>query len=390
MASTCKLIINAGEHSRSRCPVSVRLPWNYSDVGGAELVDGKTKRRVPCQLTKTAGGVTLSWLADGLKAGETRRLVAKPKKKGQARPPANSGVVLEDDTGESRVSIFIGGELFSAYHYGHEWVRPFLYPVIGPLGTRVTRGWPVVKDIKGETNDHPHHKSIWVAYGECGKVDNWSEERNHGWQRHRKFTRKVSGPVFGQLVARNDWCGPTERKQFEETRDMRFYALPGGVRLFDIAVTFRMTQGSVTFRDTKEGGLVSVRVASSMDVPRGGCIANGYGGINEKETWGKSAPWCDYSGVVDGNEVGVAIFDHETNPRYPTGWHVRNYGLMTANCFAWSHYRPEAKVRGDMVFKRGSKTTWRYRLYVHKGNAKKGQVAERFMDFIAPPEVAIV
>ena len=74
-------------------------------------------------------------------------------------------------------------------------------------------------------------------------------------------------------------------------------------RLFDIAVTFRMTEGPITFYDTKEGGLVSVRVASSMDVPRTGRIENGYGGINEAETWGKNAPWCDYSGLADGEHT---------------------------------------------------------------------------------------
>ena len=107
------------------------------------------------------------------------------------------------------------------------------------------------------------------------------------------------------------------------------------------------------FRDTKEGGLVSVRVASSMDVRNGGAIRNGYGGTNEEETWGKHAPWCDYSGMVDGKHVGVAIMDHETNPRYPTQWHVRDYGLMTANCFAWKHYCPEARRKGGYDVQEG-------------------------------------
>ena len=36
-----------------------------------------------------------------------------------------------------------------------------------------------------------------------------------------------------------------DRKQFEEVRAMRFYALPGGDRLFDVNVTFRMTEGPI-------------------------------------------------------------------------------------------------------------------------------------------------
>jgi hypothetical protein len=330
-------------------------------------------------------GVALTWLVDRLRSGGKKTYLARPIQ-GESHKDA---VAVKDLRDQGRVDVEILGKLFTSYHYDSKWVRPFLYPVIGPLGTQVTRNWPIVDGVPGEHKDHVHHKSIWVAYGDCSGVDNWSEEEGHGWQRHRGFVKLLSGSVFGQVVAKNDWCARSGRKQFEEIRDMRFYALPGGERLFDMAVTFRMTQREVVFRDTKEGGLVSIRVASSMDVQNGGRIENGYRGTNESETWGKKAPWCDYSGHVDGKHVGIAVFDHEKNPRYPTEWHVRDYGLMTANCFAWNHYRPEDKVKGDMRFKKGGMTTWRYRLFIHRGGAEKGKVGDRFMDFIAPPKVVV-
>ena len=389
MALASKIIVSAGEHARSNCPVSAELPYSYNEITAIILTDVKTKKTIPCQVSKSKNGILVTWLVSKMKAGETQKLTAKPISGQEGKPTGKKGIVLEDCVTQSKIDVLVNGELFTSYHYGTEWVRPFLHPIMSPEGVRVTRNWPVIKHVKGETNDHPHHKSVWVSYGDCDGVDNWSEQANHGWQRHQKFLKLVSGPVYGRIVAKNNWCTPKERKQFEEVRDMTFYALPGGTRLFDVAVTFNMTEKNVVFRDTKEGGLISVRVASSMDVPRGGQITNGYGGINERETWGKPAPWCDYSGIVEGKEVGIAIFDNQENPRYPTGWHVRNYGLMTANCFAWKHYRPEAKVKGDMAFKKGSKTTWRYRLYVHNGNAAKGRVAERFMDYAAPPEVTI-
>jgi len=349
------------------------------------LRDTKSKKSIACQVAKAGKGVRLTWLVDGLKAGARQRLIATAKAEGASQ----AGVTVEDLPEDGKVDVAVRGKPFTSYHYAHQWVRPFLHPVTGPSGTLVTRNWPVVEGVKGEHTDHVHHKSIWVAHGECNRVDNWSEEQGHGWQRHRAFRSLVSGPVFGEIAARNDWCTNADRKQFEELRTMRFYALPGGVRLFDVEVTFRMTEGAVTFRDTKEGGIVSVRVASSMDVRNGGRIENGYGGIDEAETWGKNAPWCDYSGLVDGKRVGIAILDHDENPRYPTGWHVRDYGLMTANCFASSYYRPNAKIRGDMKFKKGSATTWRYRLYIHRGDAASGNVKARFLDYIAPPEVIV-
>lgn len=384
MAYSAKLSVHAGNHTRVNCPVSVDLPPDAIGNASLSLTDRSTKRRVPCQLRKTGTSCTLTWMLDKLPAGTSRSYTLRSSSVSDA-----PRVVLDHARDAGQVAIGIDGKPFTTYHYGDQWARPFLYPLLGPGGAGVTRGWPVVEDIPGETTDHPHHKSVWVAYGECDKVDNWAEEPGHGVQRHQRFTELMSGPVYGSVVARNHWCFPSGRKQFEETRAMRFYALPAGLRLMDVEVTFRMTEGPVVFRDTKEGGLISVRVATPMDGERGGRIENAYGGIAERETWGKKSPWCDYSGEVEGQHLGVAIFDHEDNPRYPTQWHVRDYGLMTANCFADSHYNPERKVKGDMAFKKGQKTTWKYRLYVHRGDARKGQVAGRFRDFISPPDVVI-
>ena len=391
MSETCKITIESGEHERVYCPVTADLPWSYRETGGVILTETSTERTIPCQIDMSGGnGISITWIVNKMKPGQSQTFLATAVKKGVlAKGRPRQKVTLSEDVSNSKVDVQINGQLFTSYHYGHEWVRPFLHPVFGPHGVRVTRNWPVDDSVQDEKRDHPHHKSIWVAYGDCSGVDNWSEEPNHGWQRHRGFLNLESGPIFGRIVATTDWCRPDERRQFEDRRELRFYALPNGARLFDLTLTFHMNVRDITFRDTKEGGLISIRVASSMDVPRGGRIENGYGGVNEKETWGKSAPWCDYSGHVDGKHVGIAVFDHEENPRYPTGWHVRNYGLMTANCFAWSYYRPKAKKKGDMTFKKGSRTTWRYRVFIHKGNAEMGKVRDRFIDFIAPPAVKL-
>lgn len=362
----------------------VRVPLPEGWEGGAALKELASGESVACQIDGSKKVNALCWMVRGLKARESRTYALEPSAR-----PASSMVQVNDVKAERRVDVTIGGKLFTSYHYGEQWVRPFLHPVIGPGETLVTRNYPMRDDVPGEERDHHHHKSIWVAYGECGRVDNWSEEPGHGYQVHKRFVDLTSGPVFGRIVARNDWTDKKRKKQFEETRELIFYALPGGERLFDVNVTFKMTEGPVTFHDTKEGGLVSVRVATSMDVRNGGRIENGYGGINEVETWGKSAPWCDYSGMVDGEHVGIAVMDNPDNPRYPTGWHVRDYGLMTANCFAWKYYRPEKKEKGDMDFKKGSTTAWKYRLQIHKGDAKRGRVKERFIDYIAPPIVTV-
>jgi hypothetical protein len=284
------------------------------------------------------------------------------------------------------VDVRIGGSLFTSYHTAAKWARPFLLPVVGPYGDPITRGYPVAPAM-GEKEDHPHHKSCWVAWGDVNGSDNWSEMEGHGRQAHRSFAALESGPVFGRIVAVNDWISQSGAKTLEEERTLVFYNVPRKGRLMDLTVVFKATEGPVRFGDTKEGGICSIRVATSMDGRGQGLIANAYGGTTEAETWGKRAHWCDYVGPVKGRTVGIAIFDTPGNFRYPTYWHVRDYGLMTANPFGVSHFVGNKTADGSHTIEKGTTLTFRYRLFFHAGDTAKARVGERFLDYIAPPTV---
>ena len=73
------------------------------------------------------------------------------------------------------------------------------------------------------------------------------------------------------------------------------------------------------------------------DEKRGNHTAKGQSinseGVQGREMWGKRAKWVDYWAPISGNTVGIAIFDHPSNPRHPTWWHARHYGLVAANPF---------------------------------------------------------
>jgi hypothetical protein len=284
------------------------------------------------------------------------------------------------------LDVLIGGRHVTAYHYGADLARPFLHPLIGPDGEPITRGFPML-DLPDERKDHPHHRSVWVAHGDVNGVDNWSEARGHGRTIHRSFVRCTGGPVLGDIAEVAEWVTPAGEPILEEQRRWTIYGVPDEVRLLDLESTYIAARGPVTFGDTKEGGLLSVRVATSMDARGGGRIENAIGSVGEAETWGRRAHWCDYSGPVKGRWTGIAIMDHPDNPLHPTHWHVRDYGLMTANPFGLSFYRPGWGERGDWTIPAGAERTFRYRLYVHRGDAAAGHVAARYHDYINPPEV---
>jgi len=381
-----RLTVHAGPHDRENCPVRVSLKPEQADAGLLALRDATTGILLPCQTVPGAqpDEMELHFILPTLRAGAALTLVP------EARPAlCGDRVILTDVPGE-KVDVSVDGEPFTSYVYAERFVRPFLLPIRGPFGDSVTRSYPVVPDLPGEKQDHPHHKSVWTAWGDVNGVDHWSEIKGHGWIAHRRFTRLDSGSACATLTAVNDWLTPDRgARQLEEERTVRFYALPAAGRAVDFTIRFRFTDGDVRFGDTKEGGILSVRVASSMDASGDGVIQNSFGGTNEGETWGKRAHWCDYYGPVNGKRVGIGIFDHPENVRYPVYWHVRNYGLMTANPFGLSHFRGDKKWDGTKTFAAGSELTFRYRLYIHADGTDKAGVAGKYHDFVNPPQVKV-
>lgn len=381
---TIRLVVKAGEHDRRQCPVTAVVPSAGLVAERLALTPEGQKTVVPCQIEACGDMLRVSWIVDGLAARrEAVYLLA------EGEPAAGRGVELREAEA-GRIDVLLNGKLFTAFHFGGNWARPFLHPVVGPFGEPMTRAFPVVPGVPGESQDHPHHKSFWVAWGEVNGTDNWSENpKGHARQVVRKLETPVSGPVFGRIACSLDWVSETGVKQLEEDREICFHNLSAACRAVDLRVTFRATAGEVRFGDTKEGGICSIRVASSMDASGKGTIVNSYGGTNEAETWGKRAHWCDYYGPVAGDTVGIAILDHPRNFRYPTYWHVRNYGLMTANPFGLSHFLGDKSVDGTHVLPAGGELTFRYRVLFHAGTTAAADVAGRFHDYVNPPAVAI-
>ena len=170
-----------------------------------------------------------------------------------------------------------------------------------------------------------------------------------------------------------------------DKQNFRIYNLSEDGTIFDLDLSFIASDGDVHFGDTKEGGIMCIRVNPSMNASDGGKIENAFGGINETETWGKRANWCDYSGVVDGTEVGIAVYDHIVNPRYPTYWHVRNYGLMGSNIFGSGTFERDKSKDGSYILKEGEQMHFKFRVLIHAGDATEGNVAQKYHDFINPP-----
>jgi hypothetical protein len=286
-----------------------------------------------------------------------------------------------------KVRVEIGGQLFTEYYYrqSKDVPRPFFYPVIGPGGLPMTRNWPM-KNVPDEEQDHPHHKSLWFTHGAVNGLDFWSDGASKGKIVHDKFTALESGDKEGVIKDQNKWEKADGTVVCTDERTCRIIPLARGC-LMDFAFTIHASAGELKFGDTKEGSM-AIRLAETMRLKRHNKLADGHilnsAGQRDDNTWGKRADWCEYHGPVQGQIVGVAIFDHPQNPRHPTWWHVRDYGLFAANPFGIHDFesKPDQPHVGDLTVPAGESITFRYRFYFHPGDEKEARVAEQYQAYV--------
>lgn len=287
-----------------------------------------------------------------------------------------------------RLRIEIDGQLFTEYCFNDGAARPYFYPVLGPDQLPMTRNWPM-KSPPHETHDHKHHRSLWYGHILVNGQDFWDEEKTFGKIVHDGFDKIESGPESGFIKSRDKWVAPNGDIVCTDERTFRVYDTHSNKeRLFDFDITLHASHGDLTFGDNKDGSM-AIRVAESMrldgksseDKSNHGHIVLSTG-VRDNDTWGKRADWCDYYGPVEGKIVGIAIFDHPQNPRHPTWWHVRDYGLFAANPFGKHDFEKLAdKSAGNLTVPAGQSITFRYRFYMHEGNEKDAGVAEKYAHY---------
>lgn len=285
-----------------------------------------------------------------------------------------------------RVRIEVEGSWFSDYIFAGS-PKPHLYPILAADGTRLNRDFPMA-EVEGESHDHLHHRSLWFGHGRVNGEDFWLENDRSGTIEHDAVLEATSGMV-GILRTRNRWVAKNGSVVCTDERALRIQPDAGG-RLLDFEVTIHADHGPVVFEDTKEGTM-SIRVAQWMNaatrvegksVPGPGHIIND-AGQEGTGAWGKPANWVDYFAPHEGKTYGVAMFDHPQNPRHPTWWHVRDYGLFAANPFGKHDFeglrdQPHA---GDFTIPAGESATFRYRFYFHHGDTATARVADHYQAY---------
>jgi Methane oxygenase PmoA len=297
--------------------------------------------------------------------------------------------------GNNKISIGIHGQPYSDFYIagpdpsfpgadksltGADLMKPFLWPIRAATGTVITRAWPLVqtdeeKDLKG---DHPHQRGIWFGHENVNGSDFWNSytAKNRGKITLIKVGELQSGKDSGSLAAKFQWTGNDGTPVLTESRVMTFHDQPN-LRTIDFDITLTAID-KVKFGDAKDGAF-GMRLRPVLQEDKGmGRIVNADGSATEKAVWAKPSNWCDYSGEINGEKVGVAILNHPANAGgRPVRWHVRAYGLFAANPFALglAGFTNDKSQDGSKTLEPGESFRFRYRVIVHPGDAKTADVA---------------
>jgi hypothetical protein len=273
------------------------------------------------------------------------------------------------------VLVRIDGEIFTEYHY-QDADRPYFYPLIAPTGDNITRHFPMKKINSDEQSDHPHHRSLWYTHGAVNGHDFW-----HRGKVVQTKLEVISEKDRGILICENEWRAGDGKVVCSDRRKHTIMTREEN-RIVDFEITLRASHGKIVLGDTKEGSM-AFRVAPTLrlkgKVARGSIVNSE--GDEGRSAWGKRARWCDYYGPLNGKTVGIALMDHPDNPRHPTWWHARDYGLCTANPFGISYFERKPRGTGNMEIEDGKSVTFKYRVLIHKGSTGEAGLDRLYREY---------
>ena len=372
------LVVAGTDRNLGETPITVEIPAGTIPPGRCKLVDPTTKSATAAVVYTDGDRLSLGCVLAGVAAGTTIRYAIEP----DATPDRSRGVELT--TTGRRVRVQLDGTPWTNY-IPDDGPKPYFDPLIGPAGSSLTRSWPM-REVAGEPHDHPHHRSLWFAHFDTNKADTWDEMPGHGQIRESAPPILLGGGPVAVLRTTDDWLDRAGAKVCEDARIVRFYATRDA-RVFDFEVTLKATSGPLRIGDNKDG-VFAVRVAATMAVIArlGGRIVNSRG-LRDTAAWGQPAEWVDYAGPVEGKTMGIALLNQPTSFRFPTTWHVRDYGLFAANPFGWHDFGQAQS--GTHTIPPGDSIHLAYRVILHPGTTEEARIEAQFQGYAHPPGVTL-
>ncbi len=293
----------------------------------------------------------------------------------------------------NQIDVVIGGKLFTTYYLAAATAKPYLMPLQTASGVIISRSFPVGNDVSGAdvkaSSFEPHQRPLYFAHGNVDGLDYWGEQafdhfygdharQAYGHMQLKNVEELAEGHDRGALRARFLLLDPNGRQIAEEMQTYTFFG-DEHTRTIDCEFVLEASAGPLVLGDTKEGTF-GIRLTSELSAPHDHML-NSQGSRGESAIWGKPADWVNYSGIVSGKPVGIAVFDSPSSFRHPTTWHARAYGLLAANPFALRAFTSDSNKDGSWTIPEGQSLKFRYRVLIYDGELSPAQLAELYRQY---------
>jgi hypothetical protein len=273
---------------------------------------------------------------------------------------------LACDTQSDRVVITDAGRPVCEYRFADKEIpRPYFCNVRAPCGAQVTRPHP---PGPGDLDDHAtFHPGIWLAFGDLNGADSW---RLAAPIEHVEFidAPHVADGAVTFTVHNHYRNASNDSTLCDEVAEWTLSASDGAY-LVSLDTRFTSDQ-TLVFGDQEEMGL-GVRLATPIaeNQELGGLLTDSTGRTTAQNVWGQPADWCDYSGTIGDQQVGITMLAHPENSR-ESRWHARDYGPLVGNPIAQKAFTGQDAA--PIVVQPGDEFRLRFRIVIHNGRPGAG------------------
>jgi len=239
----------------------------------------------------------------------------------------------------------------------------YAHPLYGLDGEILTEDFP---------SDHRHHRGIFWAWhqvlvGDKRVGDGWIVD-NFSWDVYdaKILAGDSNCPALKVKVfwKSNLWTNAEGRQKpfVKETTIIRAHPAAGDIRKIDFVISLLALEDGVRIGgadNEKSYGGFSVRIKLPKDIRFTGCN----GTVEPMRIPVEAGPWMDFSGHFQKTSQvsGLAILCHRSLPGYPQPWILRRASSMQNAVYPG---------RRPVVLSRKKPLVLRYRLIVHRGDAR--------------------
>lgn len=270
----------------------------------------------------------------------------------------------------SEVEVYAFNKLFTVYKTGNTLKYPYFFPVNGPATGR---------SVTTESSEpYPHHHSLFFGCDRVNSGNFWQDDLTAGQIQSVNLRLLHHEGTFVSIENECEWRIGDNPPLLRDQRLIVISAPTENLRVIDFELT-AIPQEVLRIEKTNHS-LFAARMAPGLSVVAGGTLVNAQGDKNEEGTFGKSSPWCDYSGIHQGVTEGLAIFQHPENPLSPWPWFTRDYGFFSPTLLYWPTNGSHSTLEKNEAI------TLRFRVVVHVGDAQQAGIESLYNHYSSSRE----